>query len=75
MVNEMTPWKMVAEAQRRADIKVIQDQMFKWGHKFAPGCVCCITARGLIEAIEESAEKPAASDDGVVVTVYEEGEK
>ena len=71
-MNEMTPWEMVAEAQRRADIKVIRDRMLTLKHLNVLGCPCCETAHDLIKAIEESAlTKTAASGDGVVVTVHQ----
>jgi len=86
----MNPWQMVAEVQRKADIRAIKELMLTWGHhrilSGAPGCSNCTMARMLIAAIEAralvlpetvplAAQVPQPGDDGVVVTVYEEGEK
>jgi hypothetical protein len=48
-------------------IQRIEERLLEWGHHHAPGCVVCITARGLIEVIQHYGDNDARIVDGVTV--------
>jgi hypothetical protein len=48
-------------------IDLIREKMKSMGHNNAPGCVCCITSRMLIEALEDAYPDPRVIG-GVSVT-------
>jgi hypothetical protein len=48
-------------------IELIRQRMKASGHNNAPGCVCCMTARMLIEALDDAYPEPRVIG-GVIVT-------
>jgi hypothetical protein len=48
-------------------IELLRQRMKSMGHNNAPGCVCCINAQMLIEALEDAYPEPRVIG-GVIVS-------